>query len=75
MRAAVGRGVVEPARRTRVAMPRQSQVFFFLILGTFTGAVFLVGEGIERKKDDFAAEVMAQVGHAGAKNEKTPQPS
>jgi elongation factor Ts len=26
--------------------------------------LYVVGEGIERKKDDFAAEVMAQVGHA-----------
>jgi len=42
-------------------------------VGAFT--LYVVGEGIERKKDDFAAEVMAQVGHAGAKNEKTPQPS
>jgi len=27
-------------------------------------ALYLVGEGIERKKDDFVSEVMAQVGHA-----------
>jgi elongation factor Ts len=26
--------------------------------------LYVVGEGIERKKDDFAADVMAQVGHA-----------
>ena len=26
--------------------------------------LYVVGEGIEKKKDDFAAEVMAQVGHA-----------
>ncbi len=26
--------------------------------------MFIVGEGIEKKKDDFVAEVMAQVGHA-----------
>lgn len=32
---------------------------------TVTGfALFVVGEGIEKKKDDFAAEVMAQVGQA-----------
>ena len=36
--------------------------------------LYVVGEGIEKKKDDFAAEVMAQVGHAGGK-EKTAQPS
>ena len=35
--------------------------------------LYVVGEGIEKKKDDFAAEVMAQVGHAG--KEKTAQPS
>jgi elongation factor Ts len=33
--------------------------------------LYVVGEGIEKRKDDFAAEVMAQVGQA----EKTPQPS
>jgi len=26
--------------------------------------LYVVGEGIEKKKDDFAAEVMAQVGQA-----------
>ena len=31
------------------------------------GAVLMVGEGIEKKKDDFAAEVMAQVGQAKQK--------
>jgi elongation factor Ts len=36
--------------------------------------LYVVGEGIEKKKDDFAAEVMAQVGHAGGK-EKSAQPS
>ncbi|HEV7802606.1 MAG TPA: elongation factor Ts, partial [Burkholderiales bacterium] len=30
-------------------------------------ALYIVGEGIEKKKDDFAAEVMAQVGQAGGK--------
>jgi len=30
------------------------------VVGGFT--LFVVGEGIEKKKDDFAAEVMAQVG-------------
>ena len=34
--------------------------------------LYVVGEGIERRKDDFAAEVMAQVGQA---SEKTGQPS
>jgi elongation factor Ts len=29
--------------------------------------LYIVGQGIEKKKDDFAAEVMAQVGHAGGK--------
>lgn len=29
--------------------------------------LYVVGEGIEKKKDDFAAEVMAQVGQAGRK--------
>jgi elongation factor Ts len=29
--------------------------------------LFVVGEGIEKKKDDFAAEVMAQVGQAKQK--------
>jgi elongation factor Ts len=33
--------------------------------------LYVVGEGIEKRKDDFAAEVMAQVGQA----EKTAQPS
>ena len=28
-------------------------------------AFYVVGEGIEKKKDDFVAEVMAQVGQAG----------
>ena len=27
-------------------------------------ALFVVGEGIEKKKEDFVAEVMAQVGNA-----------
>lgn len=31
-------------------------------------ALFVVGEGLERKKDDFAAEVMAQVGEARHKS-------
>jgi elongation factor Ts len=40
--------------------------------------LFVVGEGLERKKGDFAAEVMAQVGEARHKgqeqrNEQTPQ--
>lgn len=30
--------------------------------------LYIVGEGIEKKKDDFAAEVMAQVGQAGRKS-------
>jgi elongation factor Ts len=30
-------------------------------------ALYVVGEGIEKKKDDFAAEVAAQVGQAGGK--------
>jgi elongation factor Ts len=30
--------------------------------------LYVVGEGIEKRKDDFAAEVMAQVGQAGEKN-------
>lgn len=29
--------------------------------------LYVVGEGLEKRKDDFAAEVMAQVGHAGGK--------
>lgn len=38
-------------------------------------ALFVVGEGLERRKDDFAAEVMAQVGDARNKGqEKAPQP-
>jgi elongation factor Ts len=38
--------------------------------------LYVVGEGIEKRKDDFAAEVMAQVGQAGGKaDEKSPQPS
>ena len=37
--------------------------------------LYVVGEGIEKKKDDFAAEVMAQVGQAGGKSEKSAQPS
>lgn len=32
-------------------------------IGAF--AFYVVGEGIEKKKDDFVSEVMAQVGHAG----------
>jgi elongation factor Ts len=36
--------------------------------------LYVVGEGIEKKKDDFAAEVMAQVGFAKNKDdEKAPQ--
>jgi elongation factor Ts len=36
--------------------------------------LYVVGEGIEKKKDDFAAEVMAQIGLAKNKDdEKTPQ--
>jgi elongation factor Ts len=38
-------------------------------VGAFT--LYVVGEGIEKRKDDFAAEVMAQVGQAG---EKSTQP-
>ena len=34
-------------------------------VGAFT--LYVVGEGIEKRKDDFAAEVMAQVGQAGEK--------
>jgi elongation factor Ts len=34
--------------------------------------LYVVGQGIEKRKDDFAAEVMAQVGQAG---EKSSQPS
>lgn len=30
-------------------------------------ALYIVGEGIEKKKDDFAAEVAAQIGQAGGK--------
>ena len=38
--------------------------------------LYVVGEGIEKRKDDFAAEVMAQVGQAGGKtDEKSAQPS
>ena len=38
--------------------------------------LYVVGEGIEKKKDDFASEVMAQVGKAKNKEEdKNPQPS
>jgi len=37
-------------------------------------AIYLVGEGIEKRKDDFAAEVMAQVGHA-RHGDKAAQPS
>ncbi|MCW5604040.1 MAG: elongation factor Ts, partial [Burkholderiales bacterium] len=33
-------------------------------------ALFVVGEGIEKKKDDFAAEVMAQVGQAARKGDE-----
>ena len=29
--------------------------------------LYVVGEGIEKRKDDFAAEVMAQVGQAGGR--------
>jgi elongation factor Ts len=36
--------------------------------------LYVVGEGLEKKKDDFAAEVMAQVGQAQQK-ENHPQPS
>jgi elongation factor Ts len=38
-------------------------------------SLYVVGEGIEKRKDDFAAEVMAQVGQAGSKSEKSAQPS
>jgi elongation factor Ts len=34
-------------------------------VGAFT--LYVVGEGIEKRKDDFAAEVMAQLGQAGEK--------
>ena len=37
--------------------------------------LYVVGEGIEKRKDDFAAEVRAQVGQAGSKAEKSAQPS
>ena len=37
--------------------------------------LYVVGEGIEKKKDDFAADVMAQLGHAGGAGQKSPQPS
>ena len=38
--------------------------------------LYVVGQGIEKRKDDFAAEVMAQVGQAGGKpQEKSAQPS
>ena len=38
--------------------------------------LYVVGEGIDKRKDDFAAEVMSQVGQAGGKSdEKTAQPS
>lgn len=38
--------------------------------------LYVVGEGIDKKKDDFAAEVMAQVGHARHKDQQqAPQPS
>src|SRR3954471_6815604 len=33
--------------------------------------LYVVGEGIEKRKDDFAAEVMAQVGQAGSKTERS----
>ena len=42
-------------------------------VGAFT--LYVVGEGIEKRKDDFAAEVMAQVGQAAGKTEKSAQPS
>jgi elongation factor Ts len=38
-------------------------------------SLYVVGEGLEKRKDDFAAEVMAQVGQAGSKSEKSAQPS
>ena len=34
--------------------------------------LYVVGEGIEKKKDDFAAEVMAQVGHAARSDGEPP---
>ena len=34
--------------------------------------LYVVGEGIEKKKDDFAAEVMAQVGHAARTDGEPP---
>jgi elongation factor Ts len=38
--------------------------------------LYVVGEGIDKRKDDFAAEVMSQVGQAGGKSdEKSAQPS
>jgi elongation factor Ts len=38
--------------------------------------LYVVGEGIEKKKDDFAADVMAQVGQAQHKDQQqAPQPS
>jgi len=37
-------------------------------------AIYVVGEGIEKRKDDFAAEVMAQVGHA-RHGDKAAQPT
>ena len=42
-------------------------------VGAFT--LYVVGEGIEKRKDDFAAEVAAQVGQAGGKtDQKSAQP-
>ena len=37
--------------------------------------LFVVGEGIEKKTSDFAAEVAAQVGQARKDDEKNPQPN
>lgn len=38
--------------------------------------LYVVGEGIDKRKDDFAAEVMSQVGQAGGRSdEKSAQPS
>lgn len=37
--------------------------------------LYVVGEGIEKKKDDFAAEVMAQVGEAGHGGHRAAHPS
>jgi elongation factor Ts len=37
--------------------------------------LYIVGEGMEKRKDDFAAEVKAQVDQAAGSDQKSPQPS